>query len=410
MGFVLSARSWVSKWLAGIAILGGLGLGAGGLGSGAAYLLLALLASEATFPLASVATIASLAALGLGLGVPLVWYGLRAWRGAPAAPFRPPPAAGLALVFIGAVAAGQGVLCFGFAPRFLFPPLHVLAGALPALTVLAYTGRRLGLAARQREIVGLAASSVLIGGLGSIVLVGLAGLGLIFFGAVLVALTPGGLETLRTLTLHLQDPAWGGDANNLLALILTPVGLVIILLLGGVIGPLIEELLKPVGILFIPRRLERAEAFLWGVAAASGFAATEGMFNSVVNLDAWLPVVLMRVGTSLMHCLAGGLVGLGWYVLRSTRRPWRAMGLYLLAISFHSAWNVITLGIGGLALWGAAGGEAMAGLGVVLLLGVLGLLFLTCVVALVGLVRWLRIDLPDQTAVVSTESLIATEG
>ena len=387
----------LSKLRAGIAILGGLGLVAGGLGSGTAYLVLAL---STLFPLAGMATVASLAALGLGLGLPLTRHGLRAWRGEADVPFHPPSAVGVSLVFVGAVVIGQIVLSSGFASRLLFPPLHVLAGSLPAVAVLSFVGRRLGQIARRREIVGQMASGILIGGLGSIVLVGLVGLILVFFLVLLAMLMPGGLETLESLALSLQDPAWWEQPDGVLSLIFLPALLVGLLLLVVIVGPLVEELLKPVGVLLIPRRPGRAEAFLWGLAGASGFALTEGMFNSAADLDGWLIVVLMRVGTSLMHCLAGGLVGLGWYSLRTARRPWQAAGLYLLAVTLHGLWNVIALGISGLVFLGATANWA-----VFLLLAALGLLVVVCIVALDRLVRRLQAELPDEAAAVSAESL-----
>ena len=280
-----------SRLLAALVTLAGLLLVAGGLGSGAVYLSLSLGASEASFPLTGVTGVASLATLGLGLGGLLVWHGLRAWRGEPDALFRPPHPGGLAIVFVGAVGIGQGSLSFGLAPRLLFPPFHVLAGMLPALIILAFAGRRLGGVARQREVVCQVTSGILLGGLGAIVLVGVVGLALAFLLAILVALTPEGLDTLQWLIFSLRDPVWWKDPNNLSSLIFTPAGLAGVFLLTVIISPLIEELLKPVGVLLIWRRPGRAEAFLWGLAGASGFAAAEGMFNSAVNLDAWLPVV-----------------------------------------------------------------------------------------------------------------------
>lgn len=386
----------VSKWRAGTALLLGLGLAAGGFGSGAAYLLLALLASEATFPLSNLTGVAGLAVLGLGLSLLLLWHGLRAWRGEDDLPFRPPRAVVLVLIFVGAAAAGQGVIAFDLAPRILFPPFHVLAGALPPMVLLAFVGHRLGRAVRWREIVTQMACSILIGGTGAIVLVGLAGVAILFLLAFLVALAPGGLEILQSLILNLQDPVWIQDPNNILPLIFTPAGIIGILMVVVVTGPLVEELLKPVGVLFIPRRPGKAAAFLWGLAGASAFALTESLFNTSISLDIWLPVMVMRVGTSFVHCLAGGLVGLGWYALRTARHPWRAAGLYLLAVTLHATWNLVTLGTSALAIGTESGGEMMAGFVVILLLGVLGFILLGCIVALVWLVRWLQADLLDE--------------
>jgi hypothetical protein len=290
------------------------------------------------------------------------------------------------------------VLSFDFAPRLLFPPFHVLAGALPATIVFVFVGRRLGRATGQRQIVGQVASGVVIGGPAAIVLVGLAALALAVALSLVVAMTPGGADTLQSLLSNLQDPAWLQDPDNLFSLIFTPAGLAGAFLLLVVVSPLVEELLKPIGVLLISRRPGQAEAFLWGLAGASGFAMTEGLLNSAVDLDAWLPVVLMRVGTSLMHCLAGGLVGLGWYFLRTARRPWWAVGSYLAAVTLHGAWNALTLGIAGLSLASPTIGEVFAGLGSMLLLGALGLLIVVCIVALAWLVRWLQTGLPDDVA------------
>lgn len=376
-------------------MLAGLGLTLSSLGGGGIYFLLALLSSQFRYPLANVVGIVSLTALGLGLGLLLLWLGFQAWRGAPDAPFRPPRAAWLALLFVLAVAAGQAVLSFDLAPRLLFPPFHLLAGALPSLMILAFVGRRLGGAVRRQEIAGQMASGVLIGGVGSIVIVGLIGLALVVVLLVLVALTPGGLETLQSLAQRLQDPTWGQDPNDLMALVLTPAGVIAVLLLAVIIGPLVEELLKPVGVLLISRRPGRADAFTWGVAGASAFALAEGMLNGAISLDAWLPVTVMRVGTSLVHCLGGGLVGLAWHAMRTARRPAQALGLYLAAAALHGTWNLTALGVSGLAFGMEVLGETVAGLGAALMIAALGLLVLGSAIGLVWLVRWLQARLPE---------------
>jgi len=386
------------SWRAGAAMIGGLGLMAGGLGSAAAYLFLILLAPESRAPLASVTSVASLAVLGLGLGLPLFWHGLRAWQGHRDTPFAPPRAAVLALIYLAAVGIGQGVLSFQLSPRLLFPPFHVLAGALPPLIVLAFVGRRLGQATRRREVIGQMASGVVIGGAGAIVLVGLAAVGVALALGALLALTPGGLQSMQSLLEQLQQPGWGQTPDDLLSLLFTPPGMVGLLLVVVIIGPLVEELFKPAGMLFIRRRPGKAAAFLWGVAGAAAFAAAEGMLNGSVSLEAWLIVIVMRIGTALIHCLGGGLVGLGWYALRTSRQPWRALGLYLAAATLHGTWNLVTLGISGTALGLEALGETVVGLGMLSLIGVLAMLFLASVAGLGWLVHWLAADVRSASA------------
>ncbi len=384
----LNANDFKSNLFAIIALLGGAALVMIGLVSGAAYLLLALLLSAALAPLSSMVSLASLAALCLGLGGLLLWHGWRAVRRVPDAPFCPPRLWAWLILLAVALGLGQAVLSYSLAPRLAFPPFHVLAGALPAVSVLAWVGRRLGRASRQRVVVGQVSSGITIAGPAAIVLVGLAALALVLALSLLVAMMPGGQQALQSLARQIQDP------DNLLSLALTPAGLAGAFLLLVVISPLVEELLKPIGLLLVRRRPGQAEAFLLGLAGAAGFAALEGVLNSTIDLDAWLSVALMRIGTSLMHCLAGGLVGLGWHALRSARRPWRAVGLYLSAVALHAVWNSIALGIAALSLASPTLGAAMASLGGALLLGALGLLIVACIVALALLVRWLQANLP----------------
>jgi len=399
----LNANDAKSNLLAVIALLGGAALLMIGLVSAAAYLLLALLLPAALAPLSSVLSLASLAALCLGLGGLLIWHGWRAVRRAPDAPFCPPRLWAWLILLAAALGLGQAVLSFDLAPRLLFPPFHVLAGTLPAISVLAWVGRRLGRASRQRVVVGQVSSGIVLAGPAGIVLVGLAALTLVLALSLLVAMTPGGQQTLQSLARQMQDPAWLQDPDNLLSLVLTPVGLAGAFLLLVVISPLIEELLKPIGLLLIRRRPGQAEAFLLGLAGAAGFAMLEGVLNSAIDLNAWLSVTLMRIGTSLMHCLAGGLVGMGWHALRSARQPWRAVGFYLSGVALHAVWNSLALGIAALSLAFPTPGAALAGLGGALLLGALGLLIAACIVALALLVRWLQADLPAAEDVETTQ-------
>ena len=68
----------------------------------------------------------------------------------------------------------------------------------------------------------------------------------------------------------------------------------------------------------------------------------------------------------------------------------------MLAVILHGTWNAVSLGVGGLSLVVPEIGEALAGLGIVLLLGILGLLILVGALALALLVRWLQTDLPEE--------------
>jgi RsiW-degrading membrane proteinase PrsW (M82 family) len=119
-----------------------------------------------------------------------------------------------------------------------------------------------------------------------------------------------------------------------------------IVLAVALIIPLVEEAVKTVGVgLRMYRRPAQSEALLWGVACGAGFAAVEGMLNTVFGLDVWAAVVLFRVGATLLHCFTGALMGLAWYSLCRQRGVRRAFGLFCASIAAHGLWNLLSIGI-----------------------------------------------------------------
>jgi RsiW-degrading membrane proteinase PrsW (M82 family) len=149
-----------------------------------------------------------------------------------------------------------------------------------------------------------------------------------------------------------------------------------------VIAPLGEELFKPLGVAFMSYRRPGADrAFLWGVAGGAGFAIAEGLFNTAIALESWSVVVLLRVGSTLMHCLGSGLMGLGWYYLLRRRRLWYLLGTYAASVGLHVLWNMGAIGMAALSLGAMASGTdqvslALSGLGVLVLVVYLILLAL----------------------------------
>ena len=89
----------------------------------------------------------------------------------------------------------------------------------------------------------------------------------------------------------------------------------------------------------------------------------------------------------MMHCFSGGLVGWGWGQLWTARRPLRFLGSYAAAVTVHSLWNAAAVSA---ALLGASVllherdviWVALAGLGLLTIVGALGLLAVAFVVAL----------------------------
>jgi hypothetical protein len=195
----------------------------------------------------------------------------------------------------------------------------------------------------------------------------------------IIVFTPGGAERLMELSANLQDPAWVENTENLAQLILSPAALTVILLLFVILAPLIEEFLKALGVLLLGYRLRgRAEALLWGVACGAGFALTESLFNGSIALEGWGPVMLMRWGASLMHCVASGMMGLGWHDTLVSRRPWRLLAAYAASTGIHALWNAAAVGVAAPSLLMVSTPEDVLAQGVagLTLLGSLAFLFL----------------------------------
>lgn len=320
--------------------------------------------------------------LGLGLGLPLGWQGLSSLLGRPSRPFCPLPkrrnsAVGLLLaLFVLSVVVGQIILVTDFFVPLVFPPFHVLGAALPPLIVMAFVGRRLSSAAvpvRWREVVLQTGSGAFLAIFLAFGVEATFGLFILFAVLFSVALTPNGMAWLQELTANLQDPSWIADPVNLSQMLFSPPVAIALVLIFVVIAPLGEELFKPLGVALMSyRRPGAVQAFLWGVAGGAGFAIVEGLFNAAIALESWSAVVLSRAGSTLMHCLGSGLMGLGWYHLLRTRRPWHILGTYAASVGLHALWNVGALGMAAVSLWAMTSGTdevslALSGLGVLVL-------------------------------------------
>ena len=340
---------------------------------------------------------ASFIALGIGLGLPLAWQGFSSLRGRPSRLFRPRPAWVLVPIFVVAVILGQVVLTLDLLPALTFPPFYILAAVLPPLFFLAFVGRRLaGSDTRWREVVLQLASGAFLATFGAFGLEAVLGLLSMVVVVILAALMPGGDAWLQELSVYLQDPRWLQNPENLYSPLLSPPILIVLGLIVLVIAPMVEEMFKPLGVVLMSyRRPSKAQSFLWGLAGGAGFALAEALFNGTSSLEGWVGVATMRVGATAMHCLGGGLMGLGWYYFFTTRRPWRLLGTYAASVSLHSLWNVAASGmlVVSFSLTSSPPDEiglALGSLAILALMAFLSLLALSTIFLIFYLTRWLR--------------------
>jgi len=270
-----------------------------------------------------------------------------------------------------------------------FPLFHILGAATPALAILAFAARRTKAASWRTVTLELAHGAALAptGALVAELVVVLAVAVAISF---IVALTPGGVETLLELSENLQDPTWLENTDNLARLILSPAALSAIALVFVVAAPLIEEFLKGLGVVLLGYRLRgHAEAWLWGVACGAGFAVGEGLFNGSLALEGWGAVMLMRCAASLMHCTSSGIMGLGWHQALVRRRPWHLLAAFAASVVIHALWNAGAVGVAVPSLLVMSNPDDLLkqGFGSLVTLGALALLIVLTVSMAVAMVR-----------------------
>lgn len=372
----------------------GLFIAATGICGGLSYFLQLFIADGPAVD--SVVVGAAFAVLGVVLGGALAWQGSRAFLNYDSRAFNPLSIWVLILLYTVVIVVGQLIIYFDFFPAVTFSPFHILAAALPPFIILAFAGRALKSAhLRWRDVImhvsGGAFLATSIAFMAEIVI----GLVVLLFTVMATALTPGGRNFIEQLAADLQNPLWLENPDNVQQILLFPPVVVAVVLVFVFLAPAVEELIKPVSVALMSyRRPSQIEAWVWGLAAGAGFALIENLFNTVLALDAWLVVMLLRVGGTLMHCIGSGLIALGWQQMLTNRRPWRLIGAYVVAVTIHALWNGAVVGITGvsLATVGATGETAqmLGGAAVIVFGGLLIALSLGLLVALVLMTKRLQ--------------------
>ncbi len=116
----------------------------------------------------------------------------------------------------------------------------------------------------------------------------------------------------------------------------------LIFLIVAVVGPIVEETVKPLAVAFYIGRMRSAsEAFVLGMAAGIGFAMVETVGYIGSGYHDWLAVALERTGAPLLHGFGAAMVALGWYYLvhAKERRLLKAFGCWAYAVFQHFVWN-----------------------------------------------------------------------
>ena len=120
------------------------------------------------------------------------------------------------------------------------------------------------------------------------------------------------------------------------------------LILVSIIAPFVEELLKPVGLILIIKRLKTPyEGVLYGVACGMGFAIIENMLYELFILlwygaDDWTITAFVRgIGSTVLHALGPAAIGFAIGYSKQMNKPMKFYLLYAYIFGFimHAAWN-----------------------------------------------------------------------
>ena len=123
----------------------------------------------------------------------------------------------------------------------------------------------------------------------------------------------------------------------------------LLLVVAGIM-PLVEELFKTIGVWLLKvRNPDPAESFRAGLLSGAGFALFEGLLSvsslqqSAIGYGEWAGLILGRFGGSLLHILAGGIIGLAIGEYWQNRKVGYLLLSYLAAWLLHAAWNALAV-------------------------------------------------------------------
>jgi RsiW-degrading membrane proteinase PrsW (M82 family) len=270
-------------------------------------------------------------AAGLGGGGLITLFGLRSMGKTRAWPFRLPPTWALGGGFVLALAAGLGLWQAGSSRAFLMPIFAALAATLAPLAVVGWlVDRQPGAVDARRGWTAL--------GMGATAGTSLAYLLNTLLSAAVLFLVFGLANALLPLGKDLLDALQFGRLSRDL---LSPWFLVLLAEVA-VVAPLVEELVKPLALLPLLKRIPNPrDALLLGALAGTGFAAIENLLYAAFSGSAWGGVLAVRVMGAALHPFGAGLMAVAWWgVLRHEPGAARRWGRnYGLAAGAHALWN-----------------------------------------------------------------------
>lgn len=148
--------------------------------------------------------------------------------------------------------------------------------------------------------------------------------------------------------LNLDSLDWQYLSFDFMPLLQRPEVIAAVILGIALVIPLIEELLKPLGVWVLNKHsLSPAEGFAAGLICGAAFALLESLFSVSAAMGGdWLYTVVGRVGTGLLHVFTAGLNG--WALASAWRdgRQLRTAITYVITVVIHGTWNLFAVLMG----------------------------------------------------------------
>jgi hypothetical protein len=240
---------------------------------------------------------------------------------------------------IGYAAYQQEVLSW-----LVLPPLHLLAVGLPVGWMLFLAVRDLPLGSSQR-LWGVFGSGLVLAPALITIFEMLAAFAFILLASVYIATQPELLTRILSLAETAQQAPPTAEAllKEFGPYLVRPTVFFGVLVFGAVIVPLIEELLKPIGVwLLARRRLRPAAGFAAGALSGAGYALFESLALTSGGQE-WPALMVARLGTAAVHILTTAITG--WALVQAwTRRRYLLLGLsYLTSVALHGLWNGLAI-------------------------------------------------------------------
>lgn len=226
----------------------------------------------------------------------------------------------------------------------LLPVLHILAVGLPVLWLI-YLGQRylpIGSLQRRWGVFGsgmVLAPALIMGAELAVVFT------FVLIGMFVIASRPDLASEITWLVQRLDMVQTSPEAVRriLEPYLVNPTVIFMVVALGVVFVPLIEELIKPIGVWLLLRySLSPAEGFVAGVLSGAGFALFESLALAS-SVDGWAALVIARIGTGVIHIFTTGLVGWALALAWGKGSYVRLGATYLVAVLVHALWNGLTL-------------------------------------------------------------------